>query len=169
MQKCVYKHKDLWKIKRLMENLTVFDHIQHINIYFTRATSVIIACLVLLLTILEGGRSVFVVTNLRKAFAKRRRIKIENDTQDKTVCNAKITQGKFLLALIILEYISIFSTYISNFYPQLHHISPVLDILSLPFNSTCIITIDTQRIWIQEIQYPVTTVFLSIVDPVLSL
>ena len=144
-----------------MENLTVLDHFQRINVEFTIATTVILACLVLLLTILEAGWSVFIVTNLRKAFTKLRRIKNENDTQDKIDCNTKITQGKFLLALIILEYLSIFPYWIGNLYPQ-HHISPVFDRLSLPFNSTCIITIDTQRIWIEELQYPVTAVFMGI-------
>ena len=145
-----------------MENLTVLDHFQRINVDFTIATTVILACLVLLLTILEAGWSVFIVTNLRKAFTKRRRIKNENDIQDKTDCDNKITQGKFLLALIILEYLSIFSYWIGNLYPLLHHISPIFDRLSLPFNSTCIITIESQRIWIHELQYPVTAVFLSI-------
>ena len=93
---------------------------------------------------------------------KRRRIKNENYIQDKTDCNAKITQGKFLLALIVLEYISFFSYWIGFLYPLLHHLSPIFDRLSLPFNSTCIHTIESQRIWIQELQYPVTAVFLSI-------
>ena len=144
-----------------MENLTVSIY-QRLNVYFSIGTTVVLVSLSLIFTILETGWSIFVVTNLGKAFAKLRRIKNENDTQDKTDCNAKITQGKFLLALIILEYLSIFSYWIGLLYPQLHHISPVFDRLSLPFNSTCIITIDTQRIWIQEIQYPVTAVFLSI-------
>ena len=100
--------------------------------------------------------------NLRKAFAKRRRIKNENDIQDKIDCDTKITQGKFLLALIILEYLSIVSYWIGLLYPLLHHISPISDRLSLPFNSTCIITIEIQRIWIHELQYPVTAVFLGI-------
>ena len=145
-----------------MENLTVLDHIQRINVFLSIGTTVIITCLGLVLTILEAGWSVFIVTNLRKAFAKRRRIKNDNDIQDKTDCNTKITQGKFLLALIILEYLTIFSYWIGNLYPQLHHLSPVFDRLSLPFNSTCIITIESQRIWIQELQYPVTAVFLSL-------
>ena len=86
----------------------------------------------------------------------------ENDIKGKTDCNTKITQGKFLLTLIILEYLSFFSYWIGFLYPQLHHVSHIFDRLSLPFNSTCILTIETQRIWIQELQYPVTAVSLSI-------
>ena len=144
-----------------MENLTVSLYAR-LNVYFSIGTTVVQVSLSLIFTILQVGWGIFIVANLRKAFAKRRRIKNENDTQDKTDCNTKITQGKFLLALIILEYLSIFSYWIGNLYPQLHHISPIFDRLSLPFNSTCIITIETQRIWIQELQYPVTAVFLSI-------
>ena len=144
-----------------MENLTVSLYAR-LNVYFSIGTTVVLVSLSLIFTILETGWSIFVVANLRKAFAKRRRIKNENDIQDKIDCDNKITQGKFLLALIILEYLSIFSYWIGNLYPQFHHISPIFDRLSLPFNSTCIITIETQRIWIQELQYPVTAVFLSI-------
>ena len=141
-----------------MENLQVHKLLS----YFSIGTTAITVCLSLVFTILETGWTIFVVTNLRKAFAKCRRIKNENDIQDKIDCNTKITQGKFLLALIILEYLSIFSYSIGNLYPLLHHISPIFDRLSLPFNSTCIITIENQIIWISELQYPVTAVFLSI-------
>ena len=144
-----------------MENLTS-DYIQRLNLYFSIGTAVILVSLILVFTILEVGWGIFVVTNLRKAFAKRHRIKNEQDIQDKFDCNTKITQGKFLLALIILEYLSVLSYCIGNLYPQLHSISPIFDKLSLPFNSTCIITIETQRTWVQELQYPVTAVFLSI-------
>ena len=81
MQKVyVYKHNNIWKFKRSMENFTVLDHFQRINAEFTIATVVIITCLFLVLTILEAGWSAFVVTNLRKVFTKLRRIKNENDT-----------------------------------------------------------------------------------------
>ena len=144
-----------------MENFTVPLY-PRLNVYFSIGTTVVQVSLSLIFTILQVGWGIFVVANLRKAFAKRRRIKNENDIQDKTDCNTKITQGKFLLALIILEYLSFFSYWIGFLYPQLHHLSPIFDRLSLPFNSTCIITIESQRIWIQELQYPVTAVFLSI-------
>ena len=144
-----------------MENLTVPLY-PRLNVYFSIGTTVVLVSTSLIFTILQVGWGIFVVSNLRKAFAKRRRIKNENDIQDKIDCDTKITQGKFLLALIILEYLSNFSYWIGFLYPQLHHISPIFDRLSLPFNSTCIITIESQRIWIQELQYPVTAVFLSI-------
>ena len=133
-----------------MENLTVSLYAR-LNVYFSIGTTVVQVSLSLIFTILQVGWGIFIVANLRKAFAKRRRIKNENDTLDKTDCDTKITQGKFLSALIILEYLSISSYWIGNFYPLLHHLSPIFDRLSLPFNSTCIITIETQRIWIQEL------------------
>ena len=144
-----------------MENLTASDFIQRLNLYFSTGTIVILVCLILVFTILEVGWAIFVVTNLRKAFAKHRRNKNEQDIQDKLDCNTKIIQGKYLLALIVLEYLTILGYWIGNIYPQLHYISPIFDKLSLPFNSTCIITIETQRIWVQELQFPVTTVSLS--------
>ena len=144
-----------------MENLTVSLY-PRLNVYFSIGTTVVQVSLSLIFTILQVGWGIFLAANLRKAFAKRRRIKNENYIQDKTDCDTKITQGKFLLAIIILEYLSFFSYWIGCLYPLLQHISPICDRLSLPFNSTCIITIETQRIWIEELQYPVTAVFLSI-------
>ena len=144
-----------------MDNLTV-PFYPRINVYCSIGTTVVQVSLSLIFTILQVAWGIFVATNLRKAFAKRRRIKNENDIQDKIDCDNKITQGKFLLFIIILEYLSIFSYFIGDLYPQLHHLSHIFDRLSLPFNSTCIITIETQRIWVQELQYPVTALFMSI-------
>ena len=140
-EKCI-KHNNFRKFKRSMENLTLLlvDPFQRINVDFTIATTVIIVGRFDSSTY-NFGSCTGHVHKFEKAFAKLRRIKIENDTQDKIDCNTKITQGKFLLALIILEYLCIFPSCIGDLYPQFHHISPIFDRPSLPFNSTCIITI----------------------------
>ena len=128
-----------------------------INKYFSLVTDVIIIALVLIAILLHVGWTTVVVSNLRKQFTKRRRIKNEDSIEDMLECATKITHGKFLLVILTLEFIVGISYLIGSLYPKLYHISPIFNTLALPLNTTCITTMERP-----QLQYPVTGVSFSL-------
>ena len=112
--------------------------------------------------VLQVGWTIFVVSNLRKLRERRRRIETEGSFEDKLECATQITHRKFLLAILALEYIAGFSYLIGNFYPELYRISPIFDKLSLPFNTTCVTTMEIQTAWVQQLRYPVTMLSFTV-------
>ena len=130
--------------------------------YFSLVTDVIIIAISLIAILLQVGWTTVVVSNLRKKYARRRRIKNEGSIKDMLECATKITHGKFLLVILTLEFIAGISYLIGNFYPKLYRISPIFNTLALPFNTTCITTMETQTAWVQQLQYPVTLVSFTV-------
>ena len=135
--------------------------------YFSVVTDGIIIAISLIATVLQIGWTTVVVSNLRKQYAINRRIKNEDNTGDKMECVTKITHGKFMLAILTLEYIGGISYLIGNFYPKLYRINPIFNKLALPFNTTCITTIETQTAWVQQLRYPVTGISFAVARSVM--
>ena len=130
--------------------------------YISLVADVIKIAIGLIAILLQAGWTTVVVSNLRKQYTKRRRIKNEGNIEDMLECATKITHGKFLLVILTLEFIAGISYLIGNFYPKLYRISPIFNTLALPFNTTCITTMETQSAWVQQLQYPVTAVSFSL-------
>ena len=129
----------------------------------TEAVLLIPICTIGLL--LQLGWSIHVFMNLKRSFNLKRRNKDECDVDSQCQtkdCKNKITQGKFMITLLTLEFLLCICYWLGYSYPQIAIIFPPLKKISLPFNFTCIYEVNAQREWIYELQYPPASIFLSL-------
>ena len=109
------------------------------------------------------GWVVVVTRNIRLHKQSQRRLtKSSHSGSDFKNKQMKITQGKLLLTILVIELVSGISYCLGFLYPQLIRVIPFLGEISLPFNTTCISQIKKHQIWILEYQYPLVAIFLNI-------
>lgn len=117
--------------------------------------------------LLQLGWTIHVGMNIKRSYNSRRRIRDRDEcdlySQSQTKdCNNKITQGKLLLTLLVLEFVVCICYWLGYSFPQIAHVYPSLKKISIPYNLTCISEVNQEREWIYELQYPPTLLFLSL-------
>ena len=143
----------------IQDSILIFSKIDK---YVSIIEAVVLIFTTFLLSIFEIGWMVKVIRNLKlDVKSKRRLVGNPISRYDVENCRRKITQGKLLLLIISLEFISSFSYFFGFIYPQLSRVIPHLNRTSLPFNTTCIAQIKEHRIWIKELEYPIVGLLLT--------
>ena len=117
--------------------------------------------------LLQLGWSIHVAMNIKRNSNIKRRIRDRDEcdvySQSQTEdCNNKITQGKLMLTLLVIEFVLSICYWLGYSFPQVAHVFPSLKKISMPFNVTCISEVNDDREWIYELQYTPTSIFLSL-------
>ena len=117
--------------------------------------------------VLQIGWAIHVMNMIKIAYNTRRRMKCSDSIGscshvELVNCENKITQGKYLIAMLSLEFLSFASFWIAFGYPALHFVIPGISKTSLIYNNTCISKVEGDKIWISEFRYIPTAVFMSL-------
>ena len=134
---------------------------------FNRYVSIIEATVLIFTTSLlyffQIGWGIVVMRNIKLYSRSQRRL--VGETYSKfhfELCHRKITQGKLLLTILSLEFISGNTFCLGYLYPHLFRIIPFLNAATLHFNTTCIAQIEEHRHWVRELEYPVVALLQNI-------
>ena len=116
---------------------------------------------------LQIGWGINVMNKMKIAFNTRRRINlfdhIDSGSQAELVkCEKNVLQGKYLMAMLLLETFSFVCYWPAFLYPTLHQVIPDIERTSFPYNDTCISAVVEDTIWISEFRYLPTAFFLSL-------
>ena len=158
-----------------MENYTeIIFYVSELNSYISIAEAIALITMGFLGIVLQIGWGIYVVNKMKLAYKTRRRLNYSdynysNSRAESVDCDNKILQGKYLMTMLILELFSCVCYWLAYLYPALDRVIPGIRKTSLPYNFTCISTVVENKIWIAELQYMPTALFLSLAKSCLIL